>query len=45
MVDGSGKVVQVMPCKDTCPLCPPSVNPRLSHPSYLCPYKNGTFSS
>ena len=45
MVDSNGRTVSIMPCKDTCPACPPHVNPRLSHPSYLCPYKNGKFSS
>lgn len=41
MIDGNGKIVSVMPSKDTCPSCPEHVNPRLSHPSYLCPYRKG----
>ena len=45
MVDANERTVSIMPCKDTCPACPPHVSPRLSHPSYLCPYKNGKFSS
>jgi hypothetical protein len=44
MVDSNGRTVSIMPCKDTCPACTPHVNPCLSHPSYLCPYKNGKFS-
>ena len=27
--------------QDTCPDCPPHVQPRLSHPSFICPYRQG----
>jgi hypothetical protein len=41
MVTDSGRQVQVMPTKDTCPNCPVSVSPRLSHPVHLCPFRTG----
>jgi len=42
MVSDSGVKVPVLPTKDTCKECPPHVNPRLSHPPSICPYrKNG----
>ena len=39
MLSDSGVKVSVMPTKDTCPQCPTFVNPRLSHPVNLCPYR------
>lgn len=39
MKSDSGQVVSILPSKDTCNSCPAFVNPRLSHPSYLCPYR------
>jgi hypothetical protein len=39
MRSDSGAPVSILPCKDTCNACPPFVNPRLSHPAYLCPYR------
>ena len=39
MVSDSGKVVPIMPCKDTCPVCPSHVRIPLNHPSYVCPFR------
>jgi hypothetical protein len=39
MVNDAGRKVPVMPCKDTCPDCPPSIKVRLNHPSFICPYR------
>jgi hypothetical protein len=39
MVTDAGRQVPVMPTKDTCPDCPSHIQPRLSHPSTLCPYR------
>jgi hypothetical protein len=41
MVNDAGRKLDIMPCKDTCPDCPPHVQPRLSHPSFICPYRQG----
>jgi len=41
MVSDQGVTIGVMPCHSTCKLCPPSVKPRLNHPSSLCPYRTG----
>jgi hypothetical protein len=41
MVNDAGRKLDIMPCKDTCPDCPPHVQPRLSHPSFICPYRPG----
>lgn len=42
MVSDAGIKVPVLPTKETCNECPPHVNPRLSHPASICPYrKNG----
>jgi len=41
MVSDQGVTIGVMPCHSTCKLCPPSVRPRLNHPSTLCPYRKG----
>jgi hypothetical protein len=41
MVTDSGRQVQVMPTKDTCPNCPARISPRLSHPVHLCPFRPG----
>jgi hypothetical protein len=30
-----------MPTLGTCTACPTSVNPRLNHPTLLCPYRKG----
>jgi len=39
MKSDSGQIVQILPSKDVCNACPAFVNPRLSHPQYLCPYR------
>jgi hypothetical protein len=39
MVSDTGARVPIMPTKTTCTKCPPFVNPRLSHPENLCPYR------
>jgi len=39
MVSDSGKVIPIMPCKDTCPLCPSHVRIPLNHPSFVCPFR------
>lgn len=39
MVTDSGRQVKVMPTKDTCTACPSHVQPPLSHPVHLCPYR------
>jgi len=41
MVTDGGRIVHIMPAKDTCTACPAHVQPRLSHPSHLCPYRVG----
>jgi hypothetical protein len=39
MVSDSGVRIPIMPTKTTCTKCPAFVNPRLSHPENLCPYR------
>jgi len=39
MITDSGRVVKVMPTKDTCTACPSHVVPPLSHPVHLCPFR------
>jgi hypothetical protein len=39
MKSDSGQIVSILPSKDVCSACPTFVNPRLSHPQYLCPYR------
>ena len=39
MVTDSGRVVKVMPTKDTCTACPSHITPPLSHPVHLCPFR------
>ena len=39
MVNDAGRKVPIMPCKDTCPNCPPNIKVRLNHPSFICPYR------
>jgi hypothetical protein len=39
MISDEGARVPIMPTKTTCTKCPPWVNPRLSHPENLCPYR------
>ncbi len=39
MLSDEGVQVPIMPTKTTCTKCPPWVNPRLSHPENLCPYR------
>jgi hypothetical protein len=39
MVSDTGVKVPVLPTKETCNECPPHVNPRLSHPASICPYR------
>ena len=41
MVSDEGSTVKVFPIQSTCMLCPNFVQPRLSHPSILCPYRKG----
>ena len=41
MVNNAGQQVPVMPTKDTCPDCPVHIQPRLSHPRELCPFRAG----
>jgi len=41
MISDAGAKISVMPTKDTCTQCPNFVNPRLSHPTNLCPYRKG----
>ena len=41
MVTDGGRIVHIMPTKDTCTACPAQVQPRLSHPAHLCPYRVG----
>ena len=41
MVNDDGTHLMVMPTLGTCKVCPPSVNPRLNHPSQICPYRQG----
>ncbi len=47
MVSDAGRVVPIMPCKDTCSVCPPFVRTPLNHPSYICPFRvpHGPLSS
>jgi hypothetical protein len=46
MRDDKGAHVNIMPTHGTCNMCPMSVNPRLNHPMYLCPWRpGGPFSS
>jgi hypothetical protein len=46
MRDDKGAHVNIMPTHGTCNMCPMSVNPRLNHPTYLCPWRpGGPFSS
>ncbi len=39
MVGDTGRRVNILPCKDTCPACPAHVQPRLGHPPSMCPYR------
>ena len=39
MVTDGGRVVKVMPTKDTCTACPSHIVPPLSHPVHLCPFR------
>ena len=39
MISDEGAQVPIMPTKTTCTKCPSWVNPRLSHPENLCPYR------
>jgi hypothetical protein len=41
MIDNQGKRLKIMPTLGTCNACPAKVNPRLNHPSSLCPYRKG----
>ena len=41
MVNDVGAPIKIMPTLGTCSACPASVNPRLNHPSMLCPYRKG----
>jgi len=41
MVSDDGVRVPIMPTKQVCTKCPPFVNPRLSHPENICPYRKG----
>ena len=37
----NGKQIHTLPTHSTCNDCPPSVNPRLNHPTPLCPFRVG----
>ena len=39
MISDGGKQINIMPTKDVCKRCPPHINPRLSHPEFICPYR------
>jgi ribosomal protein L21E len=41
MISDKGERIAVMPTKAVCGQCPTFVNPRLSHPENLCPYRKG----
>ena len=41
MVDDNGKRISVLPTHSTCTDCPSHINPRLNHPTPLCPYRKG----
>jgi hypothetical protein len=41
MIDDNGKRISVLPTHSTCSDCPPQINPRLNHPTPLCPYRKG----
>ena len=41
MVNDAGVKVAIMPAHNTCALCPARVQPRLNHPSSVCPYRRG----
>ena len=41
MVSDNGRRVNILPSKDTCQACPGHVQPRLGHPSAICPYRKG----
>jgi hypothetical protein len=41
MRDDYDAIVDVQPTQSTCSVCPPSVQPRLNHPSVICPYRIG----
>lgn len=46
MISDNGARVPVIPTKDTCNNCPQRINPRLSHPPSICPYrKNGPWGN
>ena len=41
MIDENGKRVAVLPTHNVCTDCPSHINPRLNHPTPLCPYRKG----
>lgn len=41
MVSDSGVTLGIMPSHSLCEACPSHVNPRLNHPSAVCPYRKG----
>jgi hypothetical protein len=41
MVSNEGRIVPCTPTQATCNACPASVQPRLNHPTDLCPYRVG----
>ncbi len=47
MVNDAGKIVPIMPCKDTCQNCSSFVRTPLNHPSFICPFRkpNGPLCS
>lgn len=41
MIDDNGKRISVLPTHNICSDCPAHINPRLNHPTPLCPYRKG----
>ena len=39
--DDQGKILSVHPSQNTCPDCPPNVQPRLNHSAAYCPFRVG----
>lgn len=39
MRDNNNEIVAIQPSQNTCHLCPNTVQPRLNHPPFLCPFR------
>jgi hypothetical protein len=39
IMDDLGKTISVLPCQNTCPDCPGTVQPRLNHSAAYCPFR------